>query len=84
MLEAKFDDFKEDINTTKTYIAKKYGYLIKNISPQMAAIQKYFPKYRVFKKFHEEVALNFFKYKEYLYHPLSQCFEYCILHSLAP
>lgn len=65
MLEAKFDDFKEDINTTKTYIAKKYGYLIKNISPQMAAIQKYFPKYRVFEKFHEEVALNFFKYKEY-------------------
>ena len=63
MMEATIEDLRININQTQS--VSLFRNLIKNIKPQMAAIEKYQPRYKIFEKFIDEIADNFFKYKEF-------------------
>ena len=65
MMEGKKNEMR-DWNSTyfQTYI-KKYRFL-KMLPVQVAAIDKFNPKFEVFKRFEILIAENFFKYKGYL------------------
>ena len=62
MMKAKVHDLNANL-TQK--IAGKYKRFIKELIPQMAAIRKFNPKFKIEKKFTNLLKYNFFKYKEF-------------------
>ena len=65
MMEGKRNEMR-DWNSTyfQSYI-KRYKRFLKTLPVQLATIDKFNPKFKVFKSFEKIIAENFFKYKEY-------------------
>ena len=65
MMEGKKNEMRDWNSTYFESYVKKYKRFLKTLPVQLAAIDKFNPKFKVFKSFENLIAENFFKYKEY-------------------
>ena len=63
MLEEKRKEFN---SSQLKLLSRKYNWVLKTLPQELAAVQKFSPKFEVFTKFASLIVENFFKYKEFI------------------